>query len=451
MKKFFSMMMIAVAAFGFAACETTGEDDSQGGGQGGGNKGGKLATPELSETHTETSITITWGAIENAETYIVNLSGKTNTTEECSYTFENLNAGKYTIRVGAKADGYEDSDLAKIEVTLTGATEVDWFTQTFTLPEEEDPDKNIYRCNTADFSWKGTGVTDLVFGIWTTEALEGATNSDIIANLTAPEGLSDILKEVNSEEGCVRSFSGNLSGDTSYTLCVQVTNENGVKFLAKNELTTEAANTSEAAKAWIGTWEVSSHKIYSIDNKGVGVTSDQEDKFDVTITASANHPDEVYVYNYTVLGPNAWPAIGQVYDNQLYLINGIALDYNQENAFYYYWLGWYDFGTGEVQPSIDELPFAIVEMAEDATAATYYNTFTLYDSNQNPVSVTCHAADIFGVSEQGNIFFLGIEDFPAVYRTGQMEWVRKEATVSAKSLSFQEPTFSALQSNVAVK
>ena len=135
MKKFFSMMMIAAAVFSFAACEN-GSDDH--GSQGGGNNGGKLATPQLSETHTETSITVSWGAVENAEAYIVNLAGKTYNTEACEYTFENLNAGKYTIRVGATAAGYEDSDLAKIEVTLTGATEVDWFTQTVSLPGEED-------------------------------------------------------------------------------------------------------------------------------------------------------------------------------------------------------------------------------------------------------------------------------------------------------------------------
>ena len=87
MKKFFSLMMIA-AAFVFAAC---GENPE---GPDAPVKGGKLATPELSETHTETSITVSWGAVENAEAYIVNLSGKTYNTEACEYTFENLNAGK---------------------------------------------------------------------------------------------------------------------------------------------------------------------------------------------------------------------------------------------------------------------------------------------------------------------------------------------------------------------
>ena len=131
------MMMAFAAVFALTACgeDTPGGDNT--GGNGGGNNGAKLATPELSETHTETSITVSWGAIENAEVYVVNFDGKNYTTEQLTYTFENVNAGNYTIRVVARAEGYKDSDPAKINVTITGATEVDWFTQTVSLPAAE--------------------------------------------------------------------------------------------------------------------------------------------------------------------------------------------------------------------------------------------------------------------------------------------------------------------------
>lgn len=444
MKKFFSLMMIA-AAFVFAAC---GENPE---GPDAPVKGGKLATPELSETHTETSITVSWGAVENAEAYIVNLSGKTYNTEACEYTFENLNAGKYTIRVGAKAEGYEDSDLAKIEVTLTGATEVDWFEQTFTLPEQEDPEKNIYRCNTADFSWKGTGVKDLVYGIWATEGLEGVSDATIIANLEAPDGLTEILDEVNGD-GFYGQFTAMLSGNSSYTLCVQVTNEAGLKFFTKSEVTTETAVPSADAKAWAGTWEVTSHKVYSIANDGSGVTTDKEEKFTITIETSPNSPNELYVYNYTVLGADAWPAIATVNGAQLFLMNGVSLGLSQDQSFYYYWLGWYDFGDGKVSPSIDYIPFAVVEMGEGSTTtATYYNEFELYDQNGNAVPVVCHAADIFGVSDSGNLYFLGIESFPAHFRSGQMEWVKVGDTASVKALNAEAFNPTALQSNVVVR
>ena len=118
----------------------------------------------------------------------------------------------------------------------------------------------------------------------------------------------------------------------------------------------------------------------------------------------------------------------------------------------YYWLGWYDFGDGEVSPSIQPIPFAVVEMGEeDNTTATYYNKFELYDENQNPVSVVCHAADIFGIGANDTLYFLGIESFPAHFRSGQMEWVKVDGAASAKALNAEAFNPTALQSNVVVR
>lgn len=99
MKKFFSMMAVLTAMLAFVAC-TKGTDNPNNGG-GNDTKGDKLATPELSETHTETSFTISWNAVSGADAYMVNFGGKNYTTAELSYTFENLNAGEYSVRVKA--------------------------------------------------------------------------------------------------------------------------------------------------------------------------------------------------------------------------------------------------------------------------------------------------------------------------------------------------------------
>jgi hypothetical protein len=45
------------------------------------------------------------------------------------------------------------------------------------------------------------------------------------------------------------------------------------------------------------------------------------------------------------------------------------------------------------------------------------------DNNGNDVPVVCYACDVFGVSAEGNIYFL-IEAFPGVYRTGAMDWTK---------------------------
>lgn len=437
-------MMIAAAAISFAACGGDGTEDPTPA------QKTKLETPvvtlDVSEPYT---LVVNWEAVNGADSYRINMKGKNYTTTETTYTFENLNAGEYQVRVQAIGEGYLDSEFGSASATVVAPTSVAWFEQTFTLPEQDDPENGVYRCNTADFTWKGTGVTDLLYGIWSTEALVGADDATIIANLEAPSGVNEILDEINGD-GFYGQFTAMLAGGTSYTLCVQVTNSEGVKFFTKNEVTTEEAEASEAAKAWVGTWEVTSHKIYTIDDQGNGTSSDKEEKFTITIETSTSNPDEVYVYNYTMLGADAWPAVGMVNGTDLYLMNGVNLGASNDGSYYYYWLGWYDFGDGKISPSIDELPFAVVTMGEGNTTATYYNEFELYDQNNNPVPVVCYAADIFGVSSQGAIYFLGIESFPANFRSGQMEWVKVDAAASAQALNADFAP-AALKSNVVVR
>lgn len=442
MKKFFSLMMIA-AAFAFAACGTEGPNDDP-------IEKTQLETPVVTIAETEAyGFTAQWEAVAGAESYTVNMKGKNYSTTELSYTFENLNPGEYTVRVKAVGEGYEDSAFGSATATLTGATEVDWFTQTVSLPEADNAEEGIFRYNTIEFTWKGTGVADLRYNLYEAASIEGIDNATIQADLASLGTDSGaIIDEINGN-GFEAQFNG-LSAETEYALCVEVTNTDGIIFFTISKITTEGFETPAETLAFVGTWEVSCHQIYTIDSSGNGVASAKEEKFEITVEASASRPDEVYVYNYTMLGPDAWPAIGQVYGNQLYLMNGVMLDQNADEGYYYYWLSWYDFGDGKVSPSIDSLPFAVVAIAEDGNTATHYNTFELQDGNGNPVAVTCHAADIFGVADNGSIYFLGIQSFPAVYRTGQMEWVKKDASASAKSLGFQ-PAFNALKSDVVVK
>ena len=102
------MMAVLAAMFAFVACETTPDEPVKPG------EGSKLATPELSVEKTETSFTVKWNAVTNAQSYNVKLQGdsKTNNTTECQFTFSNLNAGTYVVRVQALADGYKNSDAA---------------------------------------------------------------------------------------------------------------------------------------------------------------------------------------------------------------------------------------------------------------------------------------------------------------------------------------------------
>ena len=406
MKKFFSMMMIAAAVFAFAACEN-GSDDH--GSQGGGNKGGKLATPELSETHTETSITVTWGAVENAEAYIVNLAGKTYNTEACEYTFENLNAGKYTIRVGAKAEGYEDSDLAKIEVTLTGATSVDWFTQTVSLPEKDETVDygngqvvTYQPYNGVKVLWKGTGVADIKYALFETEAIKDATDTQIKGNMTTFDDINGALKLINSADGLEVIF-GNCTGSTSYTAYVWVKNEAGQEFLTSNEITTAEAVVAEATKAWLGTYTAYTEKIVDLTVE-TNPVKDQRTDFTFTVSIVPGTADEVMVDGISIIGDGT-TAFGQVVENEgvkyLVIINQVAIA-DIGNGFQATWLPYCELSDGRATFVTGQFGAIYLAMAADGTITYEAGAGEL----QGGLTFEVAAFDVIGLSSEGKLGIL---------------------------------------------
>ena len=438
MKKFFSMMMIAAAAISFAAC---GEDTPDGPVNPTPN-GSKLETPAPEATEVaETEFTIAWEAVANADSYTVNLKGKNYTTAETSYKFENMNAGEYTVRVKATGEGYKDSDFGQVVVTLTGATSVDWF-ESSVAPAQENPEKGYGPYNAVAFTWKGTGVKSLSYGLYISENLMSVDDETIKDALTAI-GAED-LAVVNSAEG-LSAVIGPISGGTTYTMCLLVTNEAGIEFFSKEEVTTETAEASAEALAWAGTWTVTSTQKYSIDQNGDGTVVDGADTFTVNITTSPNDPDEVVIDGWSVLG-EGFTTYGSVEGDTLYILNGTYLGQGQDQngqPFDYYWVGWYDFGL-----SIDGYPSNIATL--DGETATSTNAMTFYDENNNEVPVVCFASDVFGVTETGGLLFF-IESFPGVYRTGDMTWTKSTAAAQATSIDALNLNHKAIMSSVVLR
>ncbi len=440
MKKFFSMMMIAAAVFAFAAC---GNDEP--GPQGGGNEGGKLATPELSETHTETSITVSWGAVENAEAYRVNLKGKNYTTEELSYTFENLNAGTYDIRVMATAEGYTDSEMAKISVTITGATSVDWFTQTLSLPEvDETVDYGngqvmVYQpYNGVKALWKGTDVADIKYGLFATEGLDGVSDAQIKGNLNTFDNITGALELINSAEG-LEIIYGGCSANTSYTAYVWVKNVAGQEFFTSNEITTSDFDVPAETQAWIGTWNAKTSQAISIDNTGAGTLSAKDETFTLTIAASATAPDMVVIDGLSVLGEDN-PTVGYVVEDTLTIVTNFSIGADADGITYMWLpfvavdgelLGLNDFGG--------EVPAHTLTMAEDGTVTGETGKFGVKfnDGTEAEAEVVC--TELYGVSQEGQLYFF-IESFPAVYRAGALE-LTKAATPTANVLNKEARNF----------
>ena len=415
MKKFFSMMMIAAATFAFAACTPSDEptDDPKPAGK-------KLETPAPTAEAGDTFFTVSWEAISGADSYTLNCKGKNYTTAETSYKFENLNAGDYTVRVKATGAGREDSDFGSVTVTLTGATSVNWF-ESSCKPAEVNEAEGYGPYNAIEFTWKGTNVKSLAYGLYYADNLIGVSDTDIKNALTLVDDKT--LAAVNSAEG-LTSVLGPVDGGTTFAMCLLVTNAEGIEFFSKEEVTTLTAEPSEATKAWIGTWTVNSTQKYSINDQGEGTVLEQADSFTVTITPSASNPDEVVIDGFSVLG-EGFITYGSVEGETLYILNGTNLGMSEDGAFYYYWLGWYDFGI-----TIDAYPSNIVTL--NGTSATSTNEMTFYDENNNEVPVVCYASDVFGVTDGGNIYFL-IPEFPGVYRTGAMAWTKTGAAAQALS------------------
>ncbi|MBO7298721.1 MAG: hypothetical protein J6V41_02780 [Kiritimatiellae bacterium] len=86
----------------------------------------KLAVPVVSSSVTDTTVTLTWVAVENAVSYDVTFGDTTTTVTELTFTASDLTAETtYTFAVVANGDdeNYVDSDAATVEVTTAAAAE----------------------------------------------------------------------------------------------------------------------------------------------------------------------------------------------------------------------------------------------------------------------------------------------------------------------------------------
>lgn len=421
MKKFFSLIMVA-AAFAFAACET---DEPVA-------DGGKLDTPvvEVAEV-ADYGFTITWGAINGADSYTINMKGKNYTTAETTYTFENLNAGEYVVRVMATGEGYENSEFGSVTVTLTGATSVDWFTQTVSLSEVNE-EKGYYPYNSIDFIWKGTGVTEIRYNLYEATSIQGVADQDI---QNALQTISDpvILDEINGD-GFYGQFGGILNANTEYALCVEVVNGDGLKFFTISNITTESFDVPAETQAWVGTWNATTSKIITIGSDGAGTLSDKTEEFVITVAASSQSPDMVIIDGLSVLGEGN-PTYGYVDGNTLTIVTNNNIGQDAENGIYYYWLPFIaiDGELAGLNMFGGEVPSQVLTMADDGTVTGETAKFAANLEDGTEVTVEVVSSEVYGVSADGQLYFF-IEAFPAVYRAGDMQVV-KAANPTAKALN----------------
>ena len=421
MKKFFAMMMIAAAAL-FAACGETPETPEQPGG--GNNTSKKLETPAPTAEAGETYIVVSWEAISGADSYTLNLKGKNYTTSETTYTFENLNKGDYTIRVKATGEGYKDSDFGTVTVTVTGATSVDWFTQTVTARAEEVA---------IDFTWIGEGVASLSYAIFTTESASQVEESTIIAYLEDLD--AEGLAAVNSAEGLTAYFDQGLYGSTSYTLFAYVTNEAGISFLAKNEVVTCEAKVSDEAAAWLGNWAAYTEQIAAYDsNAGTFNISDQRNDIAMTIVMQEGTTHDVIVYGLSKIGHDI-PAFGTVAlaedgTNVLYIWSFQNLG-DVGNGYYAYWISYCSLADGGYTFVTGEFPawMLCMDAAGNVTCEMYTGELS------NGAIFTAQATEVFALNpETGQLGFMSLDEQGTpnnVLNYGPMKGIEKAAAAQS--------------------
>ena len=411
------MMLIAAAALSFAACEPENSQDKP-------STGTKLEAPAPTAEAGETYIVVSWEAISGADSYTLNLKGKNYTTSETTYTFENLNKGDYTIRVKATGEGYKDSDFGTVTVTVTGATSVDWFTQTATARAEEVA---------IDFTWIGEGVASLSYAIFTTESASQVDESTIIANLDDlnAEGLA----AVNSAEGLTAYFDQGLYGSTSYTLFAYVTNEAGISFLAKNEVVTCEAKVSDEAAAWLGNWAAYTEQIAAYDsNAGTFNISNQRNDIAMEIVMQEGTTHDVIVYGLSKIGHDI-PAFGTVAlaedgTNVLYIWSFQNLG-DAGNGYYAYWISYCSLADGGYTFVTGEFPawMLCMDAAGNVTCEMYTGELS------NGAIFTAQATEVFALNpETGQLSFMSLDEQGTpnnVLNYGPMKGIEKAAAAQS--------------------
>ena len=120
----------------------------------------KLATPTVTAklNADENGIDVSWTAVENAKSYVVSCTGKTDVivTDAVKYSYTELSAGTYTISVTAKADGYKSAISESVTVTVPNT---DVGGESVTEKINIYANKGTLASDSKSISWKGTNFT----------------------------------------------------------------------------------------------------------------------------------------------------------------------------------------------------------------------------------------------------------------------------------------------------
>lgn len=355
MKKFFYAALAISAAAAFAtSCSKEPVNDDNGSGNG---PVTKLDKPVLSdEDQTSTSFTVSWEAVENADSYTYTLNnGTEQATTATSVEFTSLTPGDYTVKVKATSENtsYADSDWAITDVTIAEPVE-ETFTLDVFVTDEFGSTYGYYSYDSFWFTAKGTGITTASYVCYNYQ--DGITDDEIIADIESglAEG-SEYIYTLDAEQLALVLTTGITNGfvkltpESTYELAFYVTFQSGQKKLYRETATTAAApDASEDIEAWVGTWNITSTKSFQwVEDTQTGYVnpeiSDTPKSGTLTIEYDPQYPGSVVVRGFsgvTSLKEAGYDMnLATIENGNLVLNNEFQIAQSQEGSI----LGWYTY------------------------------------------------------------------------------------------------------------
>lgn len=416
MKKttFYASLMLA-ASLALASCEKPDGPDN--------TETTPLATPVLAYETTETGFTVTWEAVENADSYIYRLDeGNEQTTTQCEAVFTDMAPGTYKVDVKAAAPAgsdYTDSKWASVSVTVENGEDPDddWFNVGDPYLSAEYG-FSTYECICFDIT--GHDVAALQYAAIRTEEAEGLSDEEILERLTI--SVDEYGLATLNEEGLTHNVLF-ADPETSYVVGAFATRTDGVtKLVVTNSVTTDPEPEMDPAlAAWIGTYTVTSTEQMEIavDESGVVTLKGIQEPMEFEISITKNSYSTLAITGFSQYDPTIADYAVLTEDGGLQMLCAVV-------------------ATGTWMPICSTSDGTYTFVNGTPYIFTFYNNDGVITSQacsgdlQDGRTYTVYAADVFSISgNQVNI----PHELPAYLPAGELTLVKTSSENTSAKLS----------------
>lgn len=379
-----------------------------------------LAAPVLTVETTESTLTVSWNAITNAENYSYVFQNEAEeTTSETSVTFSDLENGTYTVKVKANApagsEEYTDSKYAETSATIGTPSNL-----TFTI-------------TVTDVTYNSANVNILPSDMSASYTFFVGYQSDF-NSFTTPEEYVEAMIAQNGFDVYTGEQGGTISPLNQNTEFVAVacgidnsgtvTSEVAVKSFA-----TETAPADTELDKWVGEWTATFEKTLVWTEGSKYLEPSVEDRpmtRTLTMEINPDDPQQLLIYGWTVLD-DAVPAFAMTAEDgvSLAVYSGYQVGDADSQGFTPTWAGTSEL-NGQVTLITGQYPaYTLTLNGEEATS-------TLYEGQlQDQTPFTTLGLEIYALGSSQ--FTIYAETLPLEQPVGNVT-LTKNAASSAKSV-----------------